>query len=257
MNRRNFLKLTGMGLLGIPLMGKLFATTPVTEFDRSRNDAVYFINNYVKIRSVDGNIVPLKLHPFQEQLVRDWQYGRDSIISKARQMGLTTVSVAYTLWLTTFSENTNVLVVHHTYHCADHAAKIYREMRSHLPAEFNVPWTANNRHAVRLANNSSVRFCSSSTDDVWCSRTYHTMIFDEMSWFDDGMSTTVKDEMFRARNVIKFSSRGPNNWADSRPGIPHKYRYLHWSQHPDRDMSWKQRMVKAMGQASFDYEYNA
>ena len=74
-------------------------------------DPVHFINNYAKIVHPIKGLVPFKTYPFQTQLLRDYNNHRHNVILKARQLGISTITAAYILWLMMFYRNKNVLVI--------------------------------------------------------------------------------------------------------------------------------------------------
>ena len=63
-----------------------------------RDDPIYFIENYVKVQHPVHGLIPLELFEYQKEYVRTL-HTNDSIISKmGRQMGKTSVTLAYMLW---------------------------------------------------------------------------------------------------------------------------------------------------------------
>ena len=51
------------------------------------------------------------LYDFQEDVLSDFQNERYNIILKARQLGLSTLTGGYSLWLMLFHQDKNVLVI--------------------------------------------------------------------------------------------------------------------------------------------------
>lgn len=81
------------------------------EFNKCKEDFEYFLLNYFWMRD--------KYHPYQ--LIRPYQYQlqitrliksqRATLINTAREMGITTIMAAYTLWLMTFFDNKVIVSV--------------------------------------------------------------------------------------------------------------------------------------------------
>ena len=75
-----------------------FTQEQILEYIKIKNDPIYFVNNYCKIVHVDKGVVPFKLYPYQEKMIRhfhgidessdkvnpDWRY---SLTLTGRQMG--------------------------------------------------------------------------------------------------------------------------------------------------------------------------
>ncbi len=81
------------------------------ELIKCGRDPVYFINNYVRISHPMKGLIPFKLYPFQEEVVRDFRDYRYNIILKARQLGISTSMAGYVTWLMLFQRNKNVVVM--------------------------------------------------------------------------------------------------------------------------------------------------
>ena len=74
----------------------------VREYVKCANDPVYFIENYVKIITLDKGFVQIKLYPFQKEAVQDIHNNRRVIVKAGRQVGKTTMVVGYILWYVLF-----------------------------------------------------------------------------------------------------------------------------------------------------------
>lgn len=74
-----------------------FTQENILEYLKIKKDPIYFINNYCKVVHIDKGVVPFKLYPYQEQMVKhfhginetgevnpDWNY---SLTLTGRQMG--------------------------------------------------------------------------------------------------------------------------------------------------------------------------
>ena len=65
------------------------------EILKAGKDPVYFINNYCKISHPMKGLIPFKLYDYQEDLISDFNDYRFSIILKARQLGISTITAAF------------------------------------------------------------------------------------------------------------------------------------------------------------------
>ena len=74
-------------------------------------DPVYFLKKYCYIQHPMKGKIPFHTWDFQEKTLRDFHEHRYNIILKAcRQLGLSTLT-GYTLWMMTFHQDKNVLVI--------------------------------------------------------------------------------------------------------------------------------------------------
>lgn len=223
MDRRDFLKLCG--LIAVPPSILAATVHPTGEYERCKADPAYFIDNYVKIRGADSNIVPLRMRPQQVQVVHSWRAGGDTNYSKDRQVGMTTIAMAYALWLIAFHDNTPVLVVAAREGCAHHAANIFRLMQYSLPTMMQPRVFASNRLEIKLRNGSSIKFCSHWSMRTMHGKSYHTAFLDEPAWFDD-FDEVNRSVTSTSKNIASYSSDGPNRWGIYRRNVPNKTGYI-------------------------------
>jgi len=63
----------------------------VREYVKCAQDPTYFIENYVKIITLDKGFVQISLYPFQKQVVSDINDNRRVIVKAGRQVGKTSI----------------------------------------------------------------------------------------------------------------------------------------------------------------------
>jgi hypothetical protein len=96
MNRRNFLKLFGIG--------SAVSTVPVATWftyksnvDRELDDLYDYLESHTIYHPVRGEI-PFKLYPFQKQILRQIHENDRVVFVKSRQIGMTTLLTGYYRW---------------------------------------------------------------------------------------------------------------------------------------------------------------
>ena len=98
-----------------------------------------YIENFLKIRTKDARIVPLRMNEAQERLygviAKQWNTGKPVriIILKARQMGFSTLVGALAFQQTATNENRGALVVAHTDEATRTIFQMYRRYLENLP----------------------------------------------------------------------------------------------------------------------------
>ena len=102
--------------LGNPLLKK--ANVPVEwteeqiiEFQKCMESPLHFIENYIKIVSLDHGLVPFDMFQFQKEMVDTIHNNRFTICKLPRQSGKTTTLVAYILHYVLFNSNINVAIL--------------------------------------------------------------------------------------------------------------------------------------------------
>ena len=79
------------------------------EYLKCAKDPVHFMRKYCYIQHPQRGRIQFNLYPFQERvltLMRDIPY---AIILKSRQLGISTLSAGYSLWLSLFQKDKNTL----------------------------------------------------------------------------------------------------------------------------------------------------
>ena len=79
------------GIQGVKAAGVQHEYTPeeVKEYIKCAQDPAYFINNYVKIVSLDHGLVPFKMRPYQTRIIDAVHANRKVVAMLGRQMGKT------------------------------------------------------------------------------------------------------------------------------------------------------------------------
>jgi hypothetical protein len=80
------------------------------EIIRCGKDPVAFVP-YCKIQHPKRGTIPFETYPFQDDCLQSFQQHRMNIVLKSRQLGLSTISAAYAVWLAIFYKDKNILVI--------------------------------------------------------------------------------------------------------------------------------------------------
>ena len=102
--------------LGNPLLKKAnvpveFTKEQIQEYQKCMDDPVYFIQEYMKIVSLDEGLVPFKMYDFQRNMVKTFHDNRFTICKLPRQSGKSTTIIAYLLHYVLFNPNVNVAIL--------------------------------------------------------------------------------------------------------------------------------------------------
>src|SRR6266496_4455202 len=81
------------------------------ETKKCMENPVYFMRKYVKIQHPNKGTIPFDLYPFQEDTLDKFHDIRYLLILKSRQLGITTLVAAYSLWLSIFNTDKNILII--------------------------------------------------------------------------------------------------------------------------------------------------
>jgi len=245
-------------------MYKLTKQQVQDEILKCGKNPVYFINTYCKISHPQRGPIPFRMYPFQEDVIKDFQDHRFSVILKARQLGLSTVVAGYIAWLMLFHRDKNVLVLATKLLSASNLVKKVKYIIKSVPSWLMIATvTIDNRNSFELSNGSQIK-SSATSGDAGRSEALSLLVLDEAA-FIEGMQelwTGLYPTMATGGRCIAISTpNGVGNWfhqtyidAESSTNEFHSIK-LHWSVHPDRDQNWFEKETKNMGKREIAQEY--
>lgn len=220
-----------------------------SEYAKCMHDPVYFIKKYCWIQHPQRGRMKFNLYPFQERMIPQFVKHNRVIILKSRQLGISTLSAAYSLWLTLFFRDKNVLVIATKQKVASNMITKVREMYKNLPTWMRAQMLPekNNSLSVRFNNGSQIA-AESSTGDVGRSEAVSLLIIDEAAHianFEEKWGA-VQQTLATGGSCIALSTPlGMGNWfhktwtgaeIGDNEFFPIK---LHWTVHPERDQAWR------------------
>lgn len=127
------------------------------------NDPVLWIETFVKIADKSGKIVPFILTPQQRYIIRNKE--KFNICLKSRQLGITSVSVAYSLYLTHTRPNITCMIMSYS---DKGVAEIFEKLRiqyNNLNNSVKLQTVIDNRGEIKFENNSRIINCTCGTKD--------------------------------------------------------------------------------------------
>lgn len=143
-----------------------YSKEEVEEYIRCANDVVHFVENYVKIISLDEGLVNFKMYPFQKEMIRTMHDKRFSVYLLARQMGKSITTAAYLLHYVLFNKEKTLAVL------ANKGATA-REIMGRIQTMYeNLPWFLQtgvkqwNKGEMILGNDSRIIAAATSSDSI-------------------------------------------------------------------------------------------
>jgi len=227
-----------------------------SEYKKCAADPAYFMKKYCKIQHPSKGTVNFNLYPFQENAVREFRDNPKNIILKCRQMGISTLTAGYSMWMMTFHKDKSILVIATKQDVAKNLVTKVRFMNDNLPSWMRQKEVENNRTSLRLKNGSQIKAVSAS-GDAGRSEALSLLVVDEAAFIDqiDEIWTSVQSAMTHGGgNAIVLSTpNGMGNWfyrmwKESEEGIQ-KFNTikLHWTLHPEYDQLWRDEQDVLLG----------
>ena len=243
-----------------------FTKKEIEEFIRCQDNPIYFIENYLKIVTLDHGLQPFKMFNFQKEMVDTFHSNRFSICKLPRQSGKSTTIIAYLLHYAIFNPNVNIAIL------ANKAA-IARDLLGRLQLAYeNLPkfiqqgvinW---NKGSLELENGSRILAAATSSSAVR-GGSYNIIFLDEFAY----VPTNIAEQFFSSvyptissgtssKVMIVSTPHGMNMfyklWNDA---IHERNSYkpieVHWSEVPGRDEKWKEETIKNTSEQQFQTEF--
>ena len=161
---------------------RLSRQSQVSEIIKCGKDPVYFMNKYLKIQHPMRGLIPFATFPFQDECVKDFNTHRFNIILKSRQLGLSTLVAAYSVWQAIFYKEKNILIIATKLAVAQNFIRKVKTYIKSMPKWLLVPIiTANNKQQIEFSNGSQIKAVPTS-EDAGRSEALSLLIVDEAAF---------------------------------------------------------------------------
>ena len=226
-------------------------------------DPVYFFNKYVKIQHPTKGSIPFNTYKFQDDCVKHFEKNRFNIVLKSRQLGLSTITAAYAMWLVLFHKDKNVLVIATKLAVAQNFIKKCKFLLASCPKWLILSrLVKNNSQVLEFSNGSSIKAIPTS-DDAGRSESLSLLIVDEAAFvrnFDTLWTGLYPTLSTGGRAIVLSTPNGVGGqyydlWVYAQKG-ENKFNpiKLVWDVHPDRDKDWFDIETKNMTQKQIAQE---
>ena len=232
---------------------------------RCAKEPSYFINQFCTIQHPQRGKIKFKLYPFQYEVLDEYQNNDYNVILKSRQLGISTLSAAYSLWMMLFQNDKNILVIATTKDTAKNLITKVRIMYEALPAWLKTAIVENNKLSLVFKNGSQIKAIASN-ESAGRSEALSLLILDEAAFIEkiDVIWTAAQQTLATGGKCIAISTpNGVGNWfhktwVDAKDGL-NKFNTvkLHWTAHPERDESWRREQDRILGPSQAAQECDA
>ena len=239
----------------------------VEEYTKCMEDPAYFIQNYVKIVSIDEGLVPFNLWDFQKEIVDTFHNNRFTICKLPRQSGKSTTIIAYLLHYVLFNPTVNVAILANKAATARDLLGRLQLAYEHLPKWLQQGVMSWNKGSLELENGSKILASSTSASAVR-GGSYNIIFLDEFAYVPSNVAEQFFSSVYptissgkTSKVMIVSTPHGMNMfykmWTDAEEKrnsyIPIE---VHWSEVPGRDEKWKEETIKNTSESQFNTEFN-
>ena len=225
----------------------------------------HFMKKYCTIQHPTKGKIKFGLYDYQENMLTDFVDNRYNIILKSRQLGISTLSAGYGLWLMLFNPDKNILVIAKDKDTAKNLVTKVRVMYSGLPQWLKTQVTEDNKLSLVFKNGSQIKAVA-ATAEAGRSEALSLLIIDEAAFIDniDSIWTAAQQTLATGGDCIALSTpNGVGNWFHQQwngaiDGTNNfKTIKLHWTCHPERDEVWRKEQDKVLGPTQAAQECDA
>ena len=243
-----------------------FSEEQIVEYQKCSQDPLYFIENYVRIVSLDHGLVPFDMYDFQKGMVTSMHDNRFTIHKLPRQSGKSTIIISYLLHYVLFNPNTNVAVLANKSNTARDILGRLQLAYENLPQWMQQGIIAWNKGNIELENGSKIVAAATSSSAIR-GGSYNIIFLDEFAF----VPSTIAEQFFSSvyptitsgqntKVIIVSTPHGMNQfyklWVDAQEGrnnyVPTE---VHWSEVPGRDEKWKEETIRNTSESQFNSEF--
>ena len=235
----------------------------VAEILKCGKDPVYFMKRYAKIQHPKKGLIPFTTYSFQDDCIAAFQSNRYNIVLKSRQLGLSTVTAIYALWLAIFFKDKTILVIATKLPTAMNFIKKVKCALDNLPPWLLLTSYEPTKQRINFANGSSITAIPTS-DDAGRSEALSLLIVDEAAFIRDFESiwTGLYPTISTGGNAIIIST--PNGvggqyyklWQSAVAG-DNEFNTINlpWYVHPEHDQAWFDSETRNIAKRKISQEY--
>ena len=225
------------------------------EYLKCASDPIHFMKKYCFIQHPQRGRIQFSLYPFQEKVLKLFQDNPYSIILKSRQLGISTLTAGFSLWMMIFHKDKNILCIATKQDTAKNMVTKVKFMYENLPSWLKITADENNKLTLRLSNGSQIK-ATSAASDAGRSEAVSLLIIDEAAFIENigEIWASAQQTLATGGGCIALSTPyGTGNWfhqtwvrAENKENdfLPIK---LPWFVHPERDEAWRKRQDELLG----------
>jgi len=234
----------------------------VREYVKCSQDPTHFIENYVKIISLDKGFIKIKLYPFQKDAIEKINDNRKIIVKAGRQVGKTTMVVGYILWYILFNEEKFVAILANKASTAREILSRVKIAYEALPLWLQQGVRTWNKGDIELENNCRVMATSTASSAIR-GFSISLLYLDEFAF----VPSNIADDFFTSVYPTISSGTTSKILISSTPnGMNHFYKMwteaienvngfttieANWRQVPGRDQKWADDQKSVLGEEKF------
>ena len=257
--------------LGNPNLKKVntaveYSEDEILEYQKCMKDPLYFMENYVRIVSLDEGLVPFKMYGFQKKIVETIHNNRFTICKLPRQSGKSTTTISYLLHYALFNPNSNIAILANKSSTARDILGRLQLAYENLPKWMQQGVINWNKGNIELENKSTIVAAATSSSAIR-GGSYNIIFLDEFAFVPANIAEQFFSSVYptissgqKTKMIIVSTPMGMNQfyklWTDAENKqndyVPIE---VHWSEVPGRDEAWKEATIRNTSPEQFQQEF--
>lgn len=210
-----------------------YSLEQLLEIKKCKDDPVYFIENYVRLRHPTKGAMSFNMFDYQHDMVRAYVENRNIVVMLPRQAGKSQTAAAFLLWWTIFIPDQYVLVASNLQAGADDIMARFWFAYEELP-EWLKPGVIKNDARTKAFDNGSKFVTTATTKDSGRGRSVSLLYVDELAFVKPSIAdefwASIKPTLSTGGKCIITST--PNDdenlfariWFSAKP-LPYSYEW--------------------------------
>lgn len=239
----------------------------IQEWVKCSEDPIYFVENYMKIISLNEGLVTFQPYPYQKKMIQTFVDNRYTVVTTARQAGKSTTTCGFILWYIIFQADKTVALLANKGETAREILGRVQLAYQHLPKWLQQGVKEWNKGSFELENNSRVIAAATSASAIR-GYTINLLFIDEAAHIEnwDEFFTSVYPTISSGTDskiILVSTPNGLNHfystWINAQEGRNGYAPILvNWKDVPGRDEKWRQETLAGMNfdLEKFDQEMN-
>ena len=239
----------------------------VREWIKCKNDPIYFIENYVRIVTLDHGLQLMKLRFYQKEMVQRFVDHTRNVVVLPRQSGKSTIFAAFACWYIIFHKHKTCAILAHKAATAREILGRVQLAYEHLPKWMQQGVVEWNKGSFVLENGSQVLAAATSASSIR-GFTINLLFMDEVAHIPGDLF----QEFFKSVYPTISSGKSSKIIMVSTPnGVNHFYDIVEkartrqssfvlsqysWRDVPGYDEEWAKQQIADTSQRDFDQEFN-
>jgi len=235
------------------------------EYVLCSQDPIYFIENYIKIITLDYGLQKIKLHTFQKEMINNFHNNRFNIAMLPRQSGKTISVVSYLLWYACFNSDKTVAILANKGATANEILARFTLALENIPFFLQPGCKVLNKGSIKFSNNTRVIARATSSSSIR-GESVNLLAIDEFGFIQNAETFyTATYPVITAgessKVIITSTPNGVGNpfhsiWTGAitktNSYVPFQ---VNWRDVPGRNEKWKEETIANTSLRQFEQEY--